>query len=723
VAEVEVITMDVQTLMRGKVAALGTGIEVRKSICAICDPTTQCGLDLYVKDGRIIKVEGSKENPYSEGTLCSKGAAQRQYVYSEDRLKTPMKRVGPRGCGRLEPITWDDALDTIAERLNDIKRKHGSESVAFYAGYTKYFRPYLKRLAHSFGSPNYLTESSVCSKATALSQMLVFGVPTRPDIARTGCLLVWSSNPFYTNPGNARAILRGRDRGMKLIVVDPRETPTTAHADIHLQLRPGTDGALALSMANVIIEDGLYDNGFVSHYCYGFEEYREYVRLFPPARGEELTGVPADRIRAAAHMYASVKPAAILPSAAPVVHNTNGVQNYRAVFSLVGLTGNFDVSGGNYVQPTSFAGMPGLFPTREREFTQPRPWSEMAPRVGADRFPVWTEIIDDEAQAMQLPFQIRSGEPYPIKAVVGFGLNYRMWPDSRGFLESLDRLDFFVNVDPFMTDSCAHADIVLPACTSVERSELRCYDMGYVIFTQPAIPPLYESRSDVDIIYGLAARLGLDDPLLRAGYEASVDWILEPSGLTVEELKKHPGGMFVPNPVRAPERKYLRSGFKTPSGKMEFKSTVLEKYEGRPGLEPLPVYVPPRYSREADPEMAEEFPFILDTGSRLPMFAHTRTFRLSWTSSLRPNHPSADLNPADAVRLGIGQDDVIRISTHKDAIVVRANLTQMVLPGVVHMYHAHPAADVNLLFDADYLDPISGFPGFKAALCKVERVS
>ena len=713
--------MDVQTLLKGKIAGPETGIEIRKSICAICDPTTQCGLDLYIKDGRIIKVEGTKENPNSEGTLCSKGAAQRQYVYSEDRLKTPLKRTGPRGLGKLEPISWDEALDTIAARLNAIKREDGPQSVAFFAGYTKYFRPYLKRLAHSFGSPNYLTESSVCSTATSVAQQLVFGAPGRQDIPNAGCLLVWSANPFYTNPGNARAILRGRERRMKLIVIDPRETPTTAHADIHLQLRPGTDGALALSMAHVIINERLYDQAFVAGHTYGFEEYREYVQLFPPERGEELTGVPADQIVAAARMYASVKPAAILPSAAPVVHNTNGVQNYRAVFSLVGLTGNYDVKGGNFVQPPSFEGMPGLFPSREREFTQSRPWSEMVPRVGAERFPVWVDLID-EAQAMQLPLQIRSGEPYPIKAVIGFGLNYRMWPDSKGLLDSLDELDFFVNIDPFMTETCAHADIVLPACTSVERSELRCYDMGYVNFTQPAIPPLHDSRSDVDIIYGLAARLGLDDPLLKAGYEASVDWILEPSGMTVAELSKHPGGMFVPNPVRAPEKKYLRSGFKTPSGKLEFKSKILEKYEGRPGFDALPVYVPPKYSKESAPEMAKEYPFILNTGSRLPMFAHTRTFRLSWTDSLRPNHPSADVNPSDAARLGVKQDEAIRISTPKGAIVVKANLTQMVQPGVVHMYHAHPEADVNLLFEGDYLDPLSGFPGFKSALCKVERV-
>jgi anaerobic selenocysteine-containing dehydrogenase len=713
---------DVEKLSRGKIPGPETGIEVKKSICTICDPTTQCGLDLYVKDGKIIKVEGSKEHPYSLGTLCSKGAANRQYIYSEDRLKTPLKRTGPRGSGKFEPISWDEALDTVAAKFNEIKEQNGPESVVFFSGYTKYFRPYLKRLAHSFGSPNYLTESSTCHQATAMAQKLTFGLPGGPDLKNTKCLLVWSANPFHTNPGNARAILKGKERGMMLIVVDPRETPTTALADIHLQVRPGTDGALALAMANVIIHERLYDQDFVANYSYGFEDYREYVQQFTPERGEKLTGVPADKIAKAARMYASIKPAAIMPSASPVVHHTNGVQNYRAVFALVGLTGNYDIAGGNVVVPPSFIHIPGLIPTREHEFIQCRPWSEMPPRIGADRFPVWGDIIDEEGQAMHLPSQIRSGEPYPLKALIGFGMNHRMWPDSSGLLESVGKLDFFVNVDIFMTDTCKYADIVLPACTSVERSELRCYPMGYIIFTQPAIPPLYDSRSDVEIIYELAARLGLDDPLFKAGYEASVYWILAPSGISVAELKNYPGGMFVPNPMKLPEKKYLKQGFKTPSGKMEFKSKVLEKYEGRPGFEAIPVYRPPKYSRESAPELAQEYPFILNTGSRLPMYVHTRTFRLTWTNSLRPNHPAADISPADAARLGIKQDDAIRISTPKDAIVVKANLTQMVQPGVIHMYHGHSEADVNVLFEGDYLDPLSGYPGFKSALCKVEKV-
>ncbi|GAB4249287.1 MAG: molybdopterin-dependent oxidoreductase [Thermoleophilia bacterium] len=707
-------------LLRAKIPGPETGIEVKKSICTICDPGTQCGLDLYVKDGHIVKVQGSKENPHSGGTLCSKGAAMRQYVYHKDRLRTPLRRVGPRGSTEFLPISWDEALDTIAARLNEAKATAGPESVAFYAGYTKWMRPFLHRLAGAFGSPNYLTESSTCHRAMVMAQNLVFGLPGRPDWASARCLLIWSANPFYTNTTLARRLLDARERGLVVITVDPRLTPTAAHSDLHLQLRPGTDGALALAMANVIIEEALYDRDFVDRHVHGFEEFQTYVREFTPERGEALTGVPADVIRTAARLYATSRPAALMPSASPVVHQTNGVQNYRAVFALVALTGNYDVRGGNFVEPPSWLYVVGGFPTREPEFCHPRPNDQMAPPIGHDRYPLWSELVD-EAQAMHWPHQIHSGRPYPLKAALCFGLNYRMWPDPAHMAAALDKLDFVANVDLFMTDSCRFADIVLPACTSVERSEFRCYPERWAILTQPAIAPLYESRSDADIIYDLAQRLGLDDPLFAAGYEAGLDWILAPSGLTVAELAAHPAGMPVPRPLALPARKYLEDGFRTPSGKVELVSSLLARFADSHGYDALPTYRPPRHSAEATPDLAADFPLVLNTGSRLPMFIHSRTFRLRWTRVLRPE-PAADLSPADAARLGIATGDPIKLSTPKGAIEVKANVTATVQPGVVHMYHAYPEADVNGLMEADYLDPISGFPGFKGLLCRVERV-
>ena len=731
-----------QRMIKAKIPGEATGIEIRKSICTICDPTTQCGLDCYVKDGRIIKVEGSLENPHSGGTLCAKGAAQRQWVYNEERVRTPLKRVGPRGSGQFAPISWTEALDTIAENLQRLKTESGPESVVFYCGYPKQLRPFLQRLAFLYGSPNYCTESSACHTAMAMGWQLDYGQMAGPDLANAKCVLVWSNNAFHSGTPNARRLMDAHERGVKFIVVDPRKSPMASIADIHLQLRPGTDGALALAMANVIISEGLYDRQFVSEWTHGFDEFRAYAATFTLERAEQITGVPAALIREAAVLYATTKPGAMMPSAAPVVHNTNGVQNQRAAAALVGLVGNFDVPGGNVVQPASWLEMPGGFITREHEYKMPRNWSDMPPRLGATRFPVWTEMID-QAQAMDFPRQVNTGDPYPLRGLVGFGLNYRMFPDSEGWLAALNKLEFIAVIDLYATDSAKYADIVLPAASSVERTEVRCYPQKYVAYTTPVIEPIGEARSDTDIIFGLAQKLGLDyqnldaehaaqlggflpngAPDFGAAFDAALDWMFQPSGMTTAEMKAHPGGMFVPKPLPAAFKKYEKNGFRTASGKMEFVSSILEKHSDYPGITGLPVYEEPRMSPVSTPEVAADYPLVLGAGSRLPMFVHSRTFRLSWTRSLRPE-AMVDLNPADGARYGIAQGELVEISTPTGAapVRVRANLSELVPSGVAQMYHAYPEADVNSLLPGDYLDPISGFPGYKASLCAVKKIA
>lgn len=709
------------TQFPGKIPGEKTGISVKKSICSICNPRSHCGIDVYLKDGKIIKVEGTKEHPANEGTLCAKGAATRQYVYHEDRIKTPLMRTGPKGSGNFVPVSWDQALDFMAERLNQLKEKHGPESIVFYAGYPKWMRPFLHRLAHAFGSPNYCSESSLCQTAVEMSWKLLYGASGQPDIRNARLMLVWTTNPFYSNSTVSRRILNAISKGLKIICIDPKYSPMAAQANLHLQLKPGTDGALALSIAHVLINEGLYDQDFVENHSHGFAEYKEYAKNFPPEIGEKITGVPKEKIREAALMLGSIKPACLLPGPSPVVHNTNGVQNCRALLALLGLTGNFDAKGGNLVQPKSYLYVSAGFRAKERDFYMPRPWESMPPRIGQEKFPVWCDLVD-EAQAVHLPLQIASGRPYPLKAMVGFGMNHRMWPDSDFMAQGLSQLDFVVNVDLFMTDTARMADLVLPACTSLERSEFKCYGDKYAIYTQPAIEPLFESRSDVDIIYDLAHRLKLDDPLFQAGVEASLDWILEPSGLNIAELKKHPAGMPVPNPLDVLEKKYKSEGFPTPSGKMEFVSTLLEKYQNSHHYTGLPTYAPPKYSKETTPELAERYPFILNTGSRLPIFIHSETFRLPWIKGLR-SKPLLEMNPSDAASLGIRQDDPVKLSTPKGTINVYAHLTEVIQPGMVQLYHDCRAADVNTLFEADYVDPISGFPGFKSYLCAVERTN
>lgn len=703
-------------MLQAKIPGKETGIEIKKTICPVC--SMNCGVNAYIKDGVIIKVEGTKGNPINGGTLCPKGAASRQYVYHPDRIRTPLLKKGGKGSSDFETISWDNALDIISSRLLEIKERSGPESVAFFTGFPKHLRPFLQRLAHGFGSPNFCSESSTCYFSTLVANKLNYGSDISADMKGSKCLLVWSGNVFHSMAPMAKKILMAVDKGLKIIDVGPLITPLTKYVDIHLRIRPGTSGALALGMAHVIIEEGLYDREFVENWTKGFEEYRNYVKEFPPAVTEQITGVPKKTIIKAAKLYGSSNPAAIMTSASPTVHHTNGVQNHRAITALIGLTGNFDRPGGSYVIPRSYYHNPTGLITREREFEQAKPFDEMAPRIGQDTHPVWCKTVT-EAQALQLPFQIHSQIPYPIKAMVGFGLNYRMWPGSDYMRDSLKKLDFIVDVDLFMTDSAKLADLVLPCCSTYERNDLKVWPPRYALWTQPVIDPVGESRSDYEIIIDLADKLGLDDPLFQKGQEACLDWIFEPSGFKISDIKDHHEGCFLEgNKVTPmpPFEKYKKDGFPTPSGKMEFCSTILEEA----GIDPLPTYKEPRLSPISTPDIAKDFPLVFTTGARLPMFMHSRTFRLPWARQLRPD-PMVDINPLDAGDRKIAQGDQVILSTPKNSIEVKANLTEKVPPGVANIYHGYPEADVNTIIESDYLDPITGFPGFKSLLCQVKK--
>ena len=706
-----------EKLFEAKIPGEETGIEIKKTLCSVCG--FQCAIDAYVKDGRLIKVEGTEENPVNKGTLCSKGAANRQWIYSPERLQTPLIRTGERGDGSYAPISWGEALDRIASRLLKIKAESGPESVVFFAGYPKVMRPFLKRLAHTFGSPNYCTESSVCFLGANLAGIMNYGYELGPvggaEVKNAQCILNWSTNPFYSSAPSAVNFINALERGAKLIEVGPLKSPLSQRADIHLRLRPGTSGALALGMAHVIIEEGLYDREFVENRTLGFDEYRAYAQEFAPETAERITGVPKDKIIKAARLYATTKPAAIATSSNTTVHHTNGVQNHRAITALIGLTGNFDRPGGNHTVPTSYYARATGLKHRGHEFEQTRPWTEMAPRIGQEQHPVWCKVTS-QAQAMVLPFQIQSAKPYPIRAVLGFGLNHRMWPGPDFMKESLLKLDFFVNVDFFLTESAKLADIILPACSSFERSELFISPSRYAFWTEPVIPPVGQSRPDVDIVVDLSRRLNPEDDLMLQGHEACMDWIFAPSEVTIAEVRKHPGGMPLSGRPETPYEKYRTAGFPTPSGKMEFTSTVLKEF----GIDPLPVYREPKHSPLSEPELARVFPLILTTGARLPMYIHSRTFRVPWLRRLRPD-PMADINPVDARKRGIEPNQWVELATPRGALRVRANVTEYVPPGVVNMIYGFPGADVNDIIEPDYRDPISGYPGFKSLLCEVRK--
>ena len=705
-----------EELLKAKIPCAETGIEIRHSLCDICSPTSHCGVSCYVKDGVIIKVEGNENHPLNKGLLCTKGASNRQYIYREDRLRTPMKRTGPRGSGQYEPISWDEALDTIAEKLVTCKADFGAQSVFFFCGYSKWLRPLLQRLAYSFGTPNYGTESSTCFTSGLMAWEIAAGTPSRPSMNDSRLFLGWACNPYYTGYLAARNMERLKAQGMKFIIVDTMYTQAAEKlGDLFLQPRPGTDGALALAIANELIARGWIDHEFIRAYVHGFDEYAAYCRGFNASNIEELTGVPFEKVaQAAAMIHEYGHPMSIKESSAPLAHHMNGMQNYRAIMSLAIITGNYDVSGGQIPVEFTWTHQAAGYRTLEHEFVREARTTKMPYPVGAQRFPLWYDL-EGEAQAMDLSRQILEGTPYPLNALVAFGMNNRMFPDSRRMMKALDSIDFFVDIDLFMTDCAGHADIILPACSSFEREEFKAYPGGWAYYTKPVIKPLYESRADSDIICELARRLQLDDELLKAGYRACLEHILQPVSLTVQQLQDADTPLQVPEFRPHEPLAALKQGLRTPTGRLELKSELIASHPEW-GLDALPTYRAP-----LDDVDAAEYPLTLTSGGRLPFALHSRLHDVAWLRSLRPK-ACAELNPGDAAALGILQDELIEITTPMGSIQAVALLSHHIQKGLVSMYHSYREADISSLINADRLDPYSGFPAHRSNRCRVSKV-
>ena len=704
----------IEALRRAKIPGPETGIEVKRTVCAICSPAYNCGIHAYVKDGKLLKVEGMDEHPRSCGGLCTKGLSNRAYVYREDRILTPLRRVGERGEGKFEPITWDEAYDEISRRLLDIRQQDGADAVAFFGGYNKWYRPWLRRFAHSFGTYNYGTESSTCMTSGWMAWTVAAGQLARPDMAHCDLYLGFAFNPYYSGYLNAQAAEKAKANGTKFIVVDPRVTPTVEKlADLHLRPWPGTDGALALCMANTLIQKGWIDRDYIARYVHGFEAYAEYVRGFHAGNIQSLTGVPYEQVLRACEMIHESRSMAIHENSAPIPHHKNGLQNYRAIMSLSAITGNFDRQGGQLPSQHTFTHQISGFTTKEEEWMDATEPEHLRPAVGEERFPLWFHT-EREMQVVDLSRQILEEKPYPIKAVFGMGVNFRMVNNDRKLEEALKKLDFFVDTDLFLTDTAKLADIVLPVCSSLERGELETYPGGYAWFTQPAIDRVGESKSDVEIIRDLSARMHLGDADLEAGYEANVDAMLTDVGVTVAQLKEAGVPVKVPHFAPYVPGTRLREGLNTPTGKFELYSELIAAHP-QWGLDALPTYCDP-----LDPADPEQYPLVLCSGGRLPNAIHSRLHKVPWLRSLR-SHPTANLSVEDAQAAGVEDGDDPELYTALGTLTVKAHPSSRIPKGVVFFYHGYSEADVNSLIPGDHVDPYSGFPAYNATRCGIRK--
>jgi anaerobic selenocysteine-containing dehydrogenase len=695
---------------------------VYKSVCRSCHGG--CGVLLHVRGGTLVKVEGDRDSPLNHGRLCPIGTATLDLVYHPDRLQFPQRRLGPRGSGRWQRISWDEALDTISERLLAIRAEFGAEAIALGTGTGRHHIRWVSRFGHALGTPNWCEPGfAQCFHPRVNTSILTFGdfpVSDYTGEAPPGCILFWGHNPVNSGPdGETRFnVHEALSHGPKIIVVDPRQTDLAKKADIWLQVRPGADDALALSMINALIAEKLYDAEFVARWTHGFAALAERVKDWTPEWAAPITWVNADKIRAAARLFARTRPA-LMEWGCAIEHTPNCIQTVRAVSLIPALTANIDVPGGWVFGMHGIGRFPSLI-----ENVDP---AVAAKRLGADRFKLLGGAGADlpAAHIPTLLKAMRDGEPYPVKAFLVFGNNtLTTYANSSQVYEALMKLDFMVCADLFMTPTAELADIVLPAAAWPELDQLAGLPTvaANVVLAQQKAVQIGECKSDEEIFVALARRMKL-----RVGTQ-SVKEVLDSQlaagglDLTFDELKEKG---FVKVAFRY--RKYRQGGFKTPTGKIELYATRLEEL----GYDPLPSYQEPPESPLSTPDVAEAYPLVLTTGARIGFFFNSEHRQIEKLRKAH-RHPVAEIHPETAGRLGIAHGAWMWIETRRGRMRQKAKLTTGIDPRVIHAEHGwwYPEAaapdygvwvsNVNLLTDnAPPYDPAMGTYQLRALLCRV----
>jgi anaerobic selenocysteine-containing dehydrogenase len=668
---------------------------VVKSACRLC--SSCCGIDAHVEGGRLVKVTPMKEHPVKR--LCVKSQAIPDLIYSPERVTHPMRKVN----GAWQQTSWDEAIAIISDKLAGIKDNYGAKALLVHLGEPTVGTALQKaaaRFCSLYGTPNYTSGSSLCFVARAIGHGLSIGsrrLPLMPSYKNTRCVVVWGHNPQESRIGEEADILSAQKGGAKLVVVDPRATPLAKRADLHLQVRPGTDCALALGLLNVIISEGFYDRDFVNRWTLGFDKLAEHVREYSPEVVEKLTWVPADKVRQFARMYAAAKPATISQDVA-LDHCINGVQNSRAISILVAITGNLDVVGGNvYNSALEQAGIrvKGNVDVNE---------------VIGIQYPIFNKFTG-QTTAMPVADAIITGKPYPVKALIVQACNPALtWPDTEKVRRAFGKLELLVVSDLFMTETAKLADIFLPAASLLERKILTDYTskgLPLITLSNKVLEPPGDCREDWQFWAELGRKMGYAEYFPWQDADEFFSFLLEPSGVSLKQLEENPGGIMYRS--LDDQRKYEQEGFATPSGKVEIFSQTLADH----GYDPLPTFIPP----PEDPS----YPFNLITGSRTIAYSHAQYRNLARLRKLVPE-PSVEINPELAKSLGINDGGLVLLESSKGSIALKARVTPDIHPRVLSIQHGWEEANVNLLTANEPHDPISGYPAFKTIPCRVRKV-
>ncbi|NLM20371.1 MAG: molybdopterin-dependent oxidoreductase [Peptococcaceae bacterium] len=673
------------------------GIQVKKSCCYFCHQN--CGVLAYVKDDKVLAIEGDPDFPTNTGGLCCRGNIALLHLDHPDRINYPLKRIGKRGEGKWQRISWDQALDEIAAKLAQIREEYGAEAVATAGGTQRTDDWARRRFMNLFGSPNGFHNSHLCWIPTFMIETAVCGwSPFEIDLANSRCIVLWGQNPGASNMPEMHHLSELKQKnGLKIITIDPRFTETAAKSDLWLPLRPGSDLALALAWLHVIIYEGLYDPVFVENYCEGFGELANHVEQFTPEWAEPLTWLSADLIRESARMYAMNKPGNIQWGVAMDQQGRASGAAIHARILIRAITGNLDVPGSDLLTGPSLE----FITDEEMEANEYLSEEQKAKQIGADKFklltwPGYSKIAEMskkywgkaptaewmcEAHPPSVFRAILTGDPYPVKALLVSATNpVNSYGESKLVLEALRAVDFMVTCEYWMTPTAALSDYVLPIAGALERptitSSYGCSD--FLLASQRAIKPMYERRNDYNFWRDLGIRLGQEDMWPWETVEDAYLHKLEPLGYGSDSYDEFVEYWRFHFPERQYQKYLDKGGFGTPSGKIELYSSVLKDL----GYSPLPEYVGPVENEIDHPELAKEYPLVLSTGNGFMPFHHSEHFQIPDVRFLN-SEPYFQINPETAEEYGIKEGDWVWIETQRGRMKQKADVTQAVAPRVI----------------------------------------
>ncbi len=673
------------------------------------DCPDNCSIISHVEGGRLVKVEGNPSHQVTRGFLCPKVRRYPERVYSYDRVRYPMKRVGAKGSGRFQRISWQEAIETISTRWKMIIDKEGPKAILPYygSGTLGMVQGKLagKRFFNRLGSLQL--DRTICTKAGRVGYLYTMGTSEGADprgIPYSRFVIAWGTNTFSTNVHQLPFLREARNKGAIYVVVNPFRVKGAEVADLFLQPRPGSDVALALGMMHVIIKEGLFDKDFVSGYTFGFNEFKKRVGAYPPERVEKLTDVDAQNIKEFARLYASRKPSFIYAGSG-CQHHTNGGMTLRTLSCLPALVGTWGIPGGGIFFPTSTI-FPVSWDHLEGDNLRPNPPASFN---------------------MNLLGEILTNINPKISSLYVFNANpLAVLFNQNKLLTGLSREDLFTVVhELFLTDTTYYADIVLPATTQFEQVDLHAsYYHLSLLLNQQAIEPVGECKSNLETFQLLARAMGFEESCFNQDAWDIIREILslkQPclEGITLERLLEE--GYASLN-LDIPYVPFKDGKFHTPTGKIEFYSKKMESE----GLDPLPSYTPLKESKEITPGLYEKYPLYFLTPSAHSLL--NSNFANDFNRNVSESRSTIVISHRDAASRGIKDGDIVRVFNNRGDCLLWASVQDRVKPGVVVSLgqwwsRLCPGGRNTNHTTPDYLADMGGGSAFNTNLVEVEKHS